>query len=242
MIDRVVTLADRAAVEEHVATDVLIELSRAISRSGRADIVLTGGTVGIGALTAIAHHPKRDTIDWRVVRVWWGDERFVASDNPERNDGQATTALLRMLPLPASNVFPFPADDGIALSVARDRFERTLRDEFDNQPHFDLVLCGIGPDGHVASLFPGREHGDGKQFVIGVDDSPKPPPRRLSLTFEALNRGDKVWIISAGADKAEAVARLWEGAPVSEVPATGLHGIVETALYVDVAAASRITR
>lgn len=240
MIDRVVTLPDRTAVETAVATDVLIELARAIADRGRADIVLTGGTVGIGSLAAIAHHPDRDEIDWRAVRVWWGDERFVPTSNPDRNEVQATDALLGQLPLTLSNVFRFPAADGITLESARDRFELTIRDEFLGDPRFDLVLCGIGPDGHVASLFPGRDHGDGTQFVIAVDDSPKPPPRRLSLTFETLNRGDKVWIVCAGADKANAIGRLMQGAPVSEIPAAGLDGRVETALYLDVAASALI--
>lgn len=240
MIDRVVTLPDRTAVETAVATDVLIELARAIADRGRADIVLTGGTVGIGSLAAIARHPDRDEIDWRAVRVWWGDERFVPTSNPDRNEVQATDALLGQLPLTLSNVFRFPAADGITLESARDRFELTIRDEFLGDPRFDLVLCGIGPDGHVASLFPGRDHGDGTQFVIAVDDSPKPPPRRLSLTFETLNRGDKVWIVCAGADKADAIGRLMQGAPVSEIPAAGLDGRVETALYLDVAASALI--
>lgn len=240
MIDRVVTLPDRTAVETAVATDVIIELAHAIADRGRADIVLTGGTVGIGSLAAIAHHPDRDEIDWRAVRVWWGDERFVPTSNPDRNEVQATDALLGQLPLTLSNVFRFPAADGITLESARDRFEHTIRDEFLGDPRFDLVLCGIGPDGHVASLFPGRDHGDGTQFVIAVDDSPKPPPRRLSLTFETLNRGDKVWIVCAGADKADAIGRLMQGAPVSEIPAAGLDGRVETALYLDVAASALI--
>lgn len=240
MIDRVVTLPDRSAVEAAVATDVLIELARAIAENGRADIVLTGGTVGIGSLAAIAHHPDRDEVDWREVRFWWGDERFVPTSDPDRNEGQATDALLGKLPLTLSHVFRFPAADGITLESARDRFEQTIRDEFLGEPRFDVVLCGIGPDGHVASLFPGREHGDGSRFVIAVDDSPKPPPRRLSMTFEALNRGNRVWIVCAGTDKADAIRRLMRGAPVSEIPATGLHGRIETALYIDDAASALI--
>jgi 6-phosphogluconolactonase len=239
-MDRVVVLPERSDVERSVATDVLVELSRAISESGRADIVLTGGTVGIGSLAAIAAHPDRDEVDWSQVRVWWGDERFVPAGDPDRNEGQATEALLRHLPLTLDNVFRFPAADGLTLEAARERFDEILRNEFLGEPHFDVVLNGIGPDGHVASLFPGYSHGAAEEFVIAVDDSPKPPPRRLSMTFAALNRGAKVWIVAAGADKADAISRLLSGSPVSETPASGLRGINETAVYLDEAAAALI--
>lgn len=241
-MDRIARFPTRADVAKAVATDVLVELARAIAERGRADIVLTGGTVGIESLAAIASHADRDEIDWSAVRVWWGDERFVPAGDPDRNEGQATDALLGHLPLTLANVFRFPAADGVTLEVARDRFDEILRDEFADEPYFDVVLNGIGPDGHVASLFPGFDHGTVEDFVIAVDDSPKPPPRRLSLTFAALNRGAKVWVVAAGADKADAISRLVAGAPISEIPACGLHGTVETALYVDDAAAASLAR
>ena len=239
-MDRVVILGERSDVELAVATDVLAELNRAIFERGRADIVVTGGTVGIGSLAAIANHPDRDTVDWLHVRVWWGDERFVPTGDPDRNEGQATEALLGSLPLNPEFVFRFPSSDSLSLDDARDTFDSQLRTVFGNEPHFDVVLNGIGPDGHVASLFPGRDHGANDEFVIAVEDSPKPPAMRLSLTFGALNRGEKVWIIAAGADKADAIKRLMSGSPVSETPASGLHGRVETAVYLDEAAASLI--
>ncbi|MFM6968660.1 MAG: 6-phosphogluconolactonase [Microbacteriaceae bacterium] len=239
-MDRIVVLPERSDVERAVATDVLVELARAIADRGRADIVLTGGTVGIGSLAAIADHPDRDEVDWADVRVWWGDERFVASGNQDRNEGQATDVLLQHLPLSLDHVFRFPAADGLTLDAARDRFDVVLRTEFLGEPHFDVVLNGIGPDGHVASLFPGHAHGGADEFVIAISDSPKPPPQRLSLTFAALNRGSKVWIVAAGADKADAISRLLSGSSVAETPASGLHGINETAVYLDEAAAALI--
>lgn len=240
-MDRIARFPTRADVARAVATDVLVELARAIAERGRADIVLTGGTVGIESLAAVAQHRGRDDVDWSRVHVWWGDERFVPAGDPNRNEGQATEALLRHLPLENSHVFRFPAAHGQSLAEARDAFDAELRGEFGDDPYFDVVLNGIGPDGHVASLFPGFDHGRSDEFVIAVDDSPKPPPQRLSLTFSALNRGAKVWVAAAGSDKADAIARLVSGAPVSEIPACGLHGTVETALYVDEAAASLLT-
>lgn len=239
-MDRIVVVPERSDVERAVATDVLVELARAISDRGRADIVLTGGTVGIGSLAAIAVHPDRDEVDWSRVRFWWGDERFVADGDVDRNEGQATEVLLRHLPLTLDNVFRFPAAHGQTLEAAREQFDAVLRAEFLGEPYFDVVLNGIGPDGHVASLFPGHDHGTADELVIAIDDSPKPPPQRLSLTFAALNRGAKVWIVAAGADKADAIARLLAGSPVAETPASGLQGTVETAVYLDEAAAALI--
>ena len=239
-MDRIIVLPTRDDVENEVAGALLTEIARAISERGRADIVLTGGTVGIGSLAAVSHHPNRDQVDWSAVRVWWGDERFVPEGDPDRNEGQATAALLVHIPVDAEHVFRFPAADGISLKEARDRFDAILRAEFRNEPHFDVVLNGIGPDGHVASLFPGHNHGRDDEFVIAVNDSPKPPAQRLSLTFAALNRGARVWIIAAGADKADAIGRLIVGSNVNETPAKGLHGTVETVLFVDDAAASNI--
>lgn len=241
-MDRIVVLAERADVERAVATDVLDALANAITARGRADVVLTGGTVGIGSLAAIAAHPGRDSVDWSRVRIWWGDERFVPAGNPDRNEGQATDVLLEHVALSPENVFRFPSADGLTLDEARQKFADVLRSEFHGNPHFDVVLNGIGPDGHVASLFPGHDHGTPDEYVIAVEDSPKPPAERLSLTFAALNRGERVWIVAAGADKAQAIGQLVAGAPRDEIPASGLRGTIETALYLDEAAAASIPR
>ena len=241
-MDRIVVLAERADVERAVATDVLDALANAIAMRGRADIVLTGGTVGIGSLAAIAAHPERDSVDWSRVRIWWGDERFVPAGNPDRNEGQATDALLAHVAISPENVFRFPSADGFTLDDAREQFADVVRSEFHGDPHFDVVLNGIGPDGHIASLFPGHDHGTPGEYVVAVADSPKPPAERLSLTFAALNRGERVWIVAAGADKAHAIGQLVAGAPENEIPASGLRGTIETALYLDEAAAASIPR
>jgi 6-phosphogluconolactonase len=101
------------------------------------------------------------------------------------------------------------------------------------------VLSGIGPDGHTASLFPGFPHGEGHD-AIAVSNSPKPPGERLSLTFDALNRGRHVWIVASGLDKADAVSRIVHDSPESETPAAALRGVDETVVWVDSDAASRL--
>jgi 6-phosphogluconolactonase len=241
-MDRVVILPERSDVERAVAHDVMVVLADAIRSRGRADFVVTGGTVGIGSLAAIAETSESAELDWSRIHVWWGDERFVPAEHPDRNEGQATLALLSHVPVRESNIHRFPSADGEELETARERFDVELRGEFPEGPRFDLVLNGIGPDGHIASLFPGRDHGTAADLTIAVADSPKPPSNRLSLTFTALNSGSKVWVIASGADKATAISRLMAGATVEEIPVAGLRGTVETALYLDDAAASLLPR
>lgn len=240
MTRRLEVRGDRAAVESAVASALLDELRDATFARGRADIVVTGGTVGIGTLAAIARNPRVATIPWHLVHIWWGDERFVPIGDVDRNEGQAAAALTNHIDVPEGNLHRFPADEGQGLAAARDSFRRHVREELGDHPRFDVVLNGIGPDGHVASLFPGLSHGVPGELVIGVENSPKPPPRRLSFTFEALNSGRHVWIVAAGADKADAIARLMSDSPVSETPAAGLHGTEDTVVWVDDSAASRL--
>jgi 6-phosphogluconolactonase len=233
-------LDDRAAVERIVATALLDAIADATFARGRADIVITGGTVGIGTLAQVARIAEHRDIAWHLVHLWWGDERFVPTGDPDRNEGQAATALIDHIAIPERNVHAFPADDGQGIGAARDAFRSEVRTELGEHPRFDVVLNGIGPDGHVASLFPGLPHGELGDLVIALENSPKPPPARLSFTFEALNGGRRVWIVAAGDDKADAIARLMSGSPVDVTPASGLHGTDETVVFIDRAAASAL--
>ena len=223
----------RDLLVRRVANDFITVVSLAVEKADRADVVLTGGSVGIDVLKAVRNSPLVDSIDWSKVHIWWGDERFVAAGHADRNDAQAVEALLGSLPLEPRNVHPFPAAQGQSLAHARDDFAETLDREFDGRPHFDVVLNGIGPDGHVASLFPGLPHGNPGEFVIAVDDSPKPPSERLSLTFSALNAGEQVWIVAAGSDKADAIGAIMNDGEADAVPAVLLEGARETRVYVD---------
>jgi 6-phosphogluconolactonase len=224
-------------VENHVATELLAVIDTAVRARGRADIVLTGGTVGIGCLVALERFARDRSVAWDSVHVWWGDERFVPAGNPERNEKQARDALFSRVLIPEENLHVFPADHGQTVQDARDEF---LAEHVDGFPAFDVVLNGIGPDGHAASLFPGLPHGDGED-VIAVTNSPKPPTQRLSFTFDALNRGQRVWIVASGVVKAVAVSRIIADFPESDTPAAALHGVIETVVWVDADAASAIS-
>src|SRR5680860_1163268 len=210
-----------------------------------ANVILTGGSVGIAVLAAINESAARDTIDWSRVSFWWGDERWVARAHPERNEGQARAALLDHIAVPAENIHPFAAsDEGLSLDEAAERYAADLADlaPFGAlAPRFDITFLGVGPDGHIASLFP-HQPGirDSKASVIPVENAPKPPPERLSLSRPALNSSERVWLVLAGPDKASALGLALAGASRDEVPVAGIKGRKRTVFFVDSEAAAQV--
>lgn len=234
----VLVYPDAAAVAEATAARLLLAIGDAVTTRGRAHVVLTGGTVGIATLERAAASPLAQLIDWTSVHAWWGDERWVPLGDPDRNEGQAQHALLTSLPWPEENLHRMGSPDVYASpEEAADAYARELAAFGFPVPAFDVVLLGLGPDGHVASLFPGRPELAAVGPTVAVGDSPKPPPTRVSLTFGAINAAREVWIIAAGAEKAEAVAGVIAGR--REVPGALARGTVATRIIVDAAAASR---
>lgn len=256
----VVIHPDAELLAEATGARLLLRIVDAQSLHSPVHVGLTGGTVGIRLLAAAAQSPIRDAVDWTGVHLWWGDERFLPAGHAERNDVQARNALLDGLPLPPENVHHIPASDepGVASPEdAADRYADELArfagagpgpapaagwavsdDAGPAVPAFDVLLLGVGPDGHIASLFPGQGtvHVTDRT-VIGVHDSPKPPSERVSLTLSALEAAEEVWLVVAGADKAEPVARALAGGPLDETPAAGARGRRRTLWLLDVAAA-----
>ncbi|KRD45229.1 6-phosphogluconolactonase [Cellulomonas sp. Root930] len=239
----VVVHPDARVLAESVAARLLTHLVDVQSHRSPVHVVLTGGTVGIASLAAVAASPVRDAVDWSGVHLWWGDERFLPQGDADRNETQARDALLDALgdALPAENVHPMPApsDDVPTPEAAAEAYAAELAGA--GSPAFDVVLLGMGPDGHVASLFPGHEALDvtGRP-TVGVHGSPKPPPERVSLTFDAIRAAREVWVVAAGAEKADAVASALRGVPVSTTPAAGALGTERTLWLVDVAATERL--
>ncbi|WP_347753588.1 6-phosphogluconolactonase [Agrococcus sp. ProA11] len=222
---------DRATLVERTADRLATLLGELIASQGRATVAVTGGSVGIALLAELADRE----IEWQRVRITWSDERYVASDSPDRNAVQAREALLDRVPIPAENIRELPADDGTPLADAAAAGTALLRE----LGPIDLTLLGMGPDAHIASLFPGHAgvHEAGVA-VIGVTDSPKPPPERLSFTVDAINASDRVWLVIAGADKAPAVALARSGASAADAPAGTAHGRHETLMLLDAEAAA----
>ncbi|WP_019145606.1 6-phosphogluconolactonase [Aeromicrobium massiliense] len=212
----------------------LADVVREAQAEGRTpSVVLTGGTIATRAFERM----DPDAADWSDVDWYWGDERFVAGDSEDRNERQARESFLDRLDVPEERIHAFPSTDGgLSAAEAADAYAAVLPTD-----PFDVVLLGVGPDGHVASLFPGfAQLHETVRPVVDVEDSPKPPPNRLTLTFPVLNHTRRTWLVVSGEGKAEAVARAAAGEPVTEVPATGVHGTQETRWFLDTDAASQL--
>jgi 6-phosphogluconolactonase len=233
------------ALAESVAGRLADRLADAQAAGRVPSVALTGGTVAARIHAALVP-ASRGRVDWARVDVWWGDERYLAADDPERNARQAADALLDHVDVAPERVHPMPASDGGHASVedAAAAYDDELRAS--GTGVFDVVMLGVGPDGHVASLFPGFPQLDvADAIAVPVTGSPKPPPERVSLTFGALNRTRAVWFVVSGSGKAEAVARALatgaDAADLHDVPAVGVHGRQETVWFLDEDAASRLS-
>ena len=239
-VPRVEVHPDSATLATSVAGELLTRLADAQAAGGVPQIALTGGTIAEDIHREIARLSPASEVDWSQVVIWWGDERFVAPDSPDRNAGQARAAFLDAVGVDPAKVHEMPstagADDVDAGAAA---YAETLRAH--GSGDFDVVMLGIGPDGHIASLFPGFPQLDvADRIAVGVTGSPKPPPERISLTFSALNRARSVWFLVSGDGKAGAVARALGGADPHDIPAAGVTGHDETIWFLDRAAASRL--
>lgn len=242
---RVLVHPDKASLAGAVAARFLTKTLDLLDTQETVHLALTGGGMGSAVLESVASSPAHTSLDWSRVHFWWGDERWLPEGDPERNDRQSRDALLDRLELRDEQVHAFPASDsGLELEQAADRYAAELArfgtDEVQH-PVFDITFLGVGPDGHIASLFPHRtgiEVTD--RTVIAVRDSPKPPPERLSLTRPVLNASQRVWFVLAGADKASALGLALAGASRDEVPVAGIKGRKRTVFFIDQDAAAEV--
>lgn len=246
---RIVVHPDAATLAQAVGARLLTALVDAQAARGTASVVVTGGSTGTAVLRALAESPGRDAVRWDRVDVWWGDERFLPAGDPDRNETQARSVMLDVLPLDAARVHVMAPSDGPdgddAVAAAR-RYAHELSADLGGGtetggPAFDVLMLGVGPDAHVASLFPGLPGVDEQgASVIAVHDSPKPPAVRLSLTLPALCSARQVWLMTAGADRADAVRLALTGADPSHAPAGAVHGREATLWLLDTAAAAGV--
>ncbi|MGI8459890.1 MAG: 6-phosphogluconolactonase [Propionibacteriaceae bacterium] len=196
-------------------------------------VSLTGGRIALRTYQHLAGLSDREDIDWTSVDWWWSDERFVPAGDNDRNDASTIAAIQAALPVPPERLHPMPAADaGRDLDEAAAAYASELGGRA-----FDITLLGVGPDGHVASIFPDHPSLDGTGEVIAVRNSPKPPPDRISLTLETLNRSREVWFTVSGAEKAGAVKSALMGGPV---PAARVTGVERTLWLVDTDAAAEL--
>jgi 6-phosphogluconolactonase len=203
---------------------------------------LTGGSIADKIHRELARLGPASDVDWTRIEFFWGDERFVAPDSDDRNAKQAREAFLDVVGVDPARVHEIPSTaDAESTDAAAAAYADTMRSV--GSGAFDLLMLGVGPDGHIASLFPGfPQLGVDDAIAVGVTGSPKPPPERVSLTFPALNRSDEVWFVVNGTEKAEVVGRALsaEPPPVQELPATGVRGQVQTIWFLDREAASEV--
>ncbi|TQJ32310.1 6-phosphogluconolactonase [Microbacterium sp. SLBN-146] len=242
---RVVIASNPEALATSVASRLLSRVVKRTERGKTVHLSLTGGSMGGAVLAAAALDPRVATIDWSRVHFWWSDERFLSGSDPERNDRQSRVALLDSIAVPSENIHAAPSsDDGLSLDEAAERYaDELLRFGAPDQPwpRFDVCFLGVGPDAHIASLFPDRpEIQITDRSVVAVRDSPKPPPDRITMTRPVINSAERVWMVLAGPDKAAALGLALAGASYESVPAAGAKGRKRTIFFVDEAAAEQV--
>ena len=216
-------MPNTAALVRAVAGRVLELAHVAIEERGVFQIVLAGGTTPQAVYRALV----TASTDWSCWQVFFGDERCLPADHPERNSVMATQGWLGRVPIPDANIHPIQAELGA--EAAATRYAGVIA----SARPFDLVLLGMGEDGHTASLFPGQPLLDRPGNVHPVHDAPKPPPDRVSLGLEALNDSREVLILVAGSSKRAAVQRWKAG---DSLPIARIHGHRGADVYIDAAA------
>lgn len=219
-------LAEKAAGD-------LAERILSLAPTRAVHIVLTGGIIGIRTLTELA--PLLANQDLANLHFWWGDERFVRDTSHDSNFFHAYGALLSKISIPSENLHQIHTTGSESVAESAAAFAAHIETI---SPKFDIVLLGMGADGHVASLFPGATPTGHGNLVVSEAHSPKPPSERISLSFAALSSAREVWFLVAGAEKAAAVQKVFAD---KELPASQISGQELTRWYLDTAAAGKLT-
>jgi 6-phosphogluconolactonase len=224
------------------AARLITKLVDAQAARGLASLVLTGGRTGNAVMEHVRDSPAREAVDWSRVDFYWGDERFLPAGHPDRNETQARAALLDHIHVDPARVHVMEPSDGRfgddpdAAALA---YAEVLGTPV---PSFDVLLLGVGEEGHTASIFPDSPavH-EVDRTVVAVRDCPKPPPTRVSLTLPAIRRAQEVWLMTTGEAKADPVARALAGATEVEIPAAGARGVQRTLWLLDSSAAAKLS-
>lgn len=215
--------ADAAELSEEVVVQILAAIEKGLKLKSQFHLVLTGGTLGVQISEALVNEFNADVDGFEGLHIWWSDERFVDADSVERNafpfHGTLINSKIAVHEVLASDT----AED---IEEAVSDYDLALEDV-----DIDLNILGLGPDGHVASLFPGIANVDDPRRIFAITDSPKPPPARVSFTMSLINSAQEVWIVAAGESKADAVTKIIEGD--LSIPASYVRGHSHTRLIVD---------
>lgn len=227
-------------LSDAIAARLVTAIADAQSKQDVVHVSLTGGSLGSDLWASVAALPARSSVDWSAVELWWGDERYLPTGDKDRNDVQNDAAGLASLPLDPARVHRvLGPDESDSAEASAEAYAQALHHA--DADAFDVMILGVGPDGHIASLFPGHPaQQTAGAMAVAVHDSPKPPPDRVSLTFETLRRSREVWFIVAGSDKAEAVANGISGADVALSSAAQVKGEKRTLWLLDQDAAQNL--
>ena len=212
--------SDMNELVDITASEAMDLIDSGISENGQFHLVLTGGTLGVALSTKIAEYLNEG--DYQGLHVWWSDERFVTFDSPDRNDLEFTKLLNKSTNI---NVHRIPGEGDI--SVVAENFAKELEDV-----HIDLNIIGVGPDGHIASLFPNAIYPDEKRKAFAITNSPKPPSSRVTFSLNEINSAKEIWVVASGDSKSEAIEGFMDGdmnLPVSHLNASRL--LVDAAAF-----------
>ena len=229
-------------LNQTVGRAFLARLRTLIDEAGaasRINLAISGGAITTSLLPSLL--PFVGEVDWSRVRVWLVDERYVASGDTDRNDDQAWEGFfhaasgVEFVRMPTSDV---SAPGAGFLDEATTAFTNTWR-ELMGERSFDIALIGMGPDGHICSLFPGRIDMDEASPILAIRNSPKPPPERITVSMPVMRACGEVWLTTAGAAKADALGAAFAGASPLEIPVAGVLAPT-TRVFLDEAAAARI--
>ncbi|MCS7481506.1 6-phosphogluconolactonase [Umezawaea endophytica] len=242
---QVVVHRDGDLLAAATAARLLTRLVDAQAARGTASLVLTGGRTGTAVLEHLRALPGLDAVDWSNVDLYWGDERFLPAGHPDRNETQARTALLDHIPVNPARVHAMEPSDGRFgdnPDAAAEAYANVLTATGNGStPEFDVLLLGVGEEGHVASIFPDSPAVHEKQHpVVAVRNCPKPPPTRISLTLPTIRRAHEVWLMTTGEAKAEAVATALTDTNEVQLPAAGATGQYKTLWLLDTTAAAKV--
>ena len=215
--------ADADELADEVTAQILLAIESGLLARGEFHLVLTGGTLGVQISQALVGAFNSAPELYKGLHIWFSDERFVDLESPERNAAPLHGTLKN------SNVIVHeslaPNSPATVEDAVRD-YEQAL-----DGITIDLNILGVGPDGHVASLFPGIADYEDRRNIFAITDSPKPPAVRVSFTMSLINSAQEVWIVAAGESKADAVTKIIEGD--LSIPASYVRGNSHTRLIVD---------
>jgi 6-phosphogluconolactonase len=238
MYTRLVRMPEPSDIADVVAERLLARIVDLQATRDGVHVCLTGGSTANLMYERFADRAADSDLDATKLHLWWSDERFVPATDPQRNSLQAIERLARTIPIHSAHIHMMAARDG-----RKDAHESAsvYESELDDT-RFDVTLLGLGADGHCASIFGNHPSFDltTTRLAIGVEDSPRPPTERISLTFNALNRSREVWFIATGASKAHAVAACLDGDPSR--PASHVRAQHANIWFVDESAAGRLPK